>query len=88
MESSNRADSISQYGLEIMFMYETGFDDIRSRIYIPLRIREAIIKTIEENYREITRRSSFISLDDIGIVEADNEGNRSIIAGVLFNIIA
>lgn len=87
-DSSNRGDIANDYTLEIMFMYETNYSDIRSRIYIPLRYREAIIRTIGENYREITNHSSFISLEDLGVVESDNEGNRSIVAGVVYQVVA
>lgn len=88
VDATNRGNVLSQYTLEIMFMYETGYQDIRSRIYIPLRYRDAIIQTIETNYREITSQSSWITMDDIGTVESDNDGNRSIISGISYQVIA
>ena len=87
VESSNRGDFVNGYALEILFMFETGYEDIRFRLYIPMRYRNAILDTIQEHYRTILKRSSYFVIRDMGVVEANNDGNRSILAGVLYDVV-
>ena len=87
IDSTHRGDVANEYDVEIMFLYDYRFDG-KSRYYIPMRVREAIIKAIEENFRFITRRSSDITLTDITTAEATGKGSRTVVAGLLYKIIA
>ena len=88
-DSDARGDVANEYDLEIVFLYDFKFgSDELSRYYIPMRVREAVIRTIEENTRDITGSSSNITLDDFITAEASGKGSRTVMAGVLYKIIA
>ena len=87
IDSTHRGNVANEYDVEIVFIYDYRFDG-KSRYYVPMRVREAIIRAIENNFRIITSRSSDITLEDIATVEAAEKGSRSILAGVLYKIIA
>lgn len=86
-DTDHRGDVANEYDLEIFFIYDFGFDE-KSRYYIPMRVREAIIKAVEKHSRMITGRSSDITLSDISTVETAGKGGRSVLAGVLYKTIA
>ena len=86
LDSTDRGMSISEYETEIVFLYDFGYDKV-SRYYIPLRVREAISKTIQENFRKITRQSSHITPHNTAAVETANGGDRMVITGISYKIV-
>ena len=86
-DSTDRADLANEYDLEILFLYDFNFSG-KSRYYIPMRVRQAIIQTIQENSREISGRSSYVTLSDIQTAEAAGKGARTVLCGLLYKVIA
>ena len=87
VDTTDRGEVANEYELEIVFLYDYKFDG-RSRYYIPMRVREAIMSVIEDQSRHITGRSSNITLGDIQTAEATAKGSRTVMAGVVYKIIA
>ena len=86
-DSSHRGEFASEYDIEIIFLYDYGFDGV-SRYYTPFRVRQAIIQAIEKNSRQFTGRSSDITLSEFLMAEASGKGSRTVMAGILYKIIA
>lgn len=86
-DSTHRAESASEYDIEIIFLYDYGFDGA-SRYYVPFRVRQAMIQAIEKNSRQFTGRSSDITLAEFLTAQASERGSRTIMAGLLYKIIA
>lgn len=87
-DSDHRGDIASEYDLEILFLFDYRFGENElSRYYIPMRVRQAIIQAVEKNSREITNRSSNITLHDFLTAEATGKGSRTVMAGVLYKTV-
>ena len=85
-DTTDRSDLASGYDLEVIFMYDYTFDG-KSRYYIPMRVREAIINALQKHSRLITGRSSYFSVGEINTAEMSDTASRTVLCGVQFKTI-
>ena len=86
-DTTDRGELANEYDLEIVFFYDFSFVG-KSRYYIPMRVRDAVIRAVENQSRKITGRSSYITLAEINTAEMTVKGGRTVLCGLLYKIIA